>query len=293
MLHAACLAGLNPVALHVDHGIHLESHRWANELETTAIALGAPFASQRLEGLHAGMPNLENAARNARSHALRELAQAHKAGCILLAHHANDQAETVLLNLLRGTGLGGVGMPQQRRNDGLIWLRPWLQVPRSDILAYATAHALQWAEDPSNADLALRRNAVRHQLWPVVQAVESRALPSLLRFSSIALEAAQTEQALAAHWVQGFFQKNGENPAMEVHHLDWHGMVKDQSIPLQTALLRAWLAMLGCKPPTQAHAFAMLGQLNAKTGGGLRCVHEGWAFGFVGEFLQAAPPNRP
>lgn len=290
LLHAAKHAGLNPTAMHIDHGIHADSASWAETVHAFAVKLGIRFTSQRLSGLQANMPNLENAARNARHNALNVLAQQHGVDCVLLAHHANDQAETVLLNLLRGTGLGGVGMPMQRTTQGICWVRPWLDVPRSEVAVYAAASQLEWIEDPSNLDLSLRRNAVRHQVWPLVQAVEPRALPSLLRFSSIALEAAQTEHALAAHWIEGYIRNEC---VVEGQGIDWHGMVKHQPTAVQVALLRAWLAQLGCKPPTQAHAHAMLGQLNAKTGSGLRCMHDGWEFGFEGKTLRATQANTP
>lgn len=279
LLHAACGAGLQPIALHIDHGIHPNSASWAAQLEATAKQFGAPIATERVSGLTSDMPSLENAARNARHAALARLCEAYGVQTLLLAHHANDQAETVLLNLLRGSGLGGVGMPVSRKVGSTTWLRPWLQVPRKDIEVYAAQHGLSWAEDPSNLDETLRRNAVRHTLWPVVQAVEPRALPSLLRFASIAQEAATTEQALALQCLQLHIKPN--------HGLDWYAASKGHAPAVQAALLRAWLGLLGCKPPSQARLIAMLDQLNARTGDGLRCSHEGWAFVYLERVLWA------
>ena len=279
LLHAACEAGLKPIALHIDHGIHPDSEHWAKQVETTAKQFGAAFASERVSGLSRDIPSLENAARNARHAALARLCEAHGIQTLLLAHHANDQAETVLLNLLRGSGLGGVGMPASRTVGGTTWLRPWLQVPRKDIEAYAAQHGLKWVEDPSNTDETLRRNAVRHTLWPVMQAVEPRALPSLLRFASIAQEAATTEQALALQCLQPHIKPN--------HGMDWYAASKGHAPAVQAALLRAWLGLLGCKPPSQARLLAMLDQLNARTGEGLRCSHEGWAFVYLERVLWA------
>jgi tRNA(Ile)-lysidine synthase len=281
LLHAACGAGLKPIALHIDHGIHPDSAAWAQQVQTTALQFGAGFASVRVSGLAGDMPSLENAARNARHAALARLCDAHGIHTLLLAHHANDQAETVLLNLLRGSGLGGVGMPSSRTVGSSTWLRPWLQVSRKEIEAYAAQHGLSWIEDPSNTDETLRRNAVRHTLWPVVQAVEPRSLPSLLRFASIAQEAASTEQALALQCLQPHL-KNGNG-------LDWYAASKGHARTVQAALLRAWLGLLGCKPPSQARLLGMLDQLNARTGDGLRCSHEGWAFEYGARLLCAKP----
>lgn len=287
LLHAAHQAGLNPLVLHVDHGIHADSAQWAQEVHSRAQTLGLEFAVHRASGLTAGMANLENAARLARQQGLLSLAKAQGAGCVLLAHHANDQAETVLLNLLRGTGLNGVGMPPHRSVQGVAWVRPWLDIPKSTLLAYAQAQGLNWVDDPSNLDEALRRNAVRHSLWPVLLAVEPRALPSLLRFSKIATEAAQNERTLAARWVAEFIRPQNSNDEASGQRIAWHEMVKNQAVQVQMALLRAWLAHLGCRSPTQARAEAMLKQLNAKTGSGVRCSHEGWIFAFDGKTLVA------
>ncbi len=288
LLHAACAAGVaqgfKPIALHIDHGIHPDSIVWAAQVQATATQYEADFASERVGGLTGDMPSLENAARNARHAALARLCESHGIKTLLLAHHANDQAETVLLNLLRGSGLGGVGMPQSRQVGGTTWLRPWLNVPRADIEAYAAQHGLRWIEDPSNTDQTLRRNAVRHTLWPVVQAVEPRALPSLLRFANIAQEAASTEQALARQCLHPYIKpENG---------LDWFAASKGHTPAVQAALLRAWLGLLGCKPPTQARLASMLEQLNARTSDGLRCSHEGWALVYRAWVLFAEPAKN-
>jgi tRNA(Ile)-lysidine synthase len=318
LLHATCLAtsaaGLQPMALHIDHGIHPNSAAWAAQVQATAAQFGSGFASERVIGLSGDMPSLENAARNARHAALKRLCEQHGIKTLLLAHHANDQAETVLLNLLRGTGLGGVGMPQSRLVGDTTWLRPWLHLPRASIEAYAAQHQLSWLEDPSNTDQTLRRNAVRHTLWPVVQAVESRALPSLSRFADIALEAANTEQTLAALCLQPHIRPavhstNTEHAAPNTRGkvledtsthatkhtvcwqdgagLDWYAASQHQPPAVQASLLRAWLAQLGCKPPTQARLAGMLAQLNARTGDGLRCTHEHWRFEYRGRVLFA------
>lgn len=299
LLHAACTAaqacGFTPIALHIDHGLNADSAAWAAQVAATAAHYGAAFASERVTGLSPNMPSLENAARIARHAALARLCAAHGIQTLLLAHHANDQAETVLLNLLRGSGLGGVGMPAARTVGGTTWLRPWLAVPRSEIEAYAAQHGLSWVEDPSNTDQTLRRNAVRRTLWPVVQAVEPRALPSLLRFATLAQAAGNTETTLALRCLQ---------PYLHAHNgLDWVAASKGLDANAQAALLRAWLGTLGCKAPSQARLTAMLSQINARTGDGLRCSHEHWAFEYRERVLFAAtrsmintsfpPPRHP
>jgi tRNA(Ile)-lysidine synthase len=113
---------------------------------------------------------------------------------VALAHNRDDQAETVLMNLLRGTGVRGAsGMPSRSRLDGKLLLRPLLEVPRAAILAYAREQGLEWVEDESNADEALTRNFVRRRLGPLIEARFPRWRESLARaarhFAGVGLDA--------------------------------------------------------------------------------------------------------
>ena len=281
LLHAAVQAGLKPIALHINHNIHADAAQWSTHVAQCAALWGAGFDSRTLTGLSADMPSLEAAARSARHAALSTLCAKHGVTTLLLAHHANDQAETVLLNLLRGTGLTGVGMPTQRTVENTLWLRPWLNIPRLAIEQYASVYQLQWIEDPSNTDTTLRRNAVRHTLWPVLESVEPRALPSLTRFAGIAQGAGELLHALALRIVKQHLDSNNT--------LDWHAMVKGEAATVQLALLRAWLAHLNLRPPSTAQGLAMLDQLNARynhsAGDGLRCHYLGLTLSFKSKRL--------
>ncbi len=152
--------------LHLDHLIRPESAGDAEFVMRLCRELGVPCqvvtvdvaklaADQRI--------SLEAAGRDARREALTCLAQ--KFGCarIVLAHHRDDQAETLLQRLLRGTGLSG--LQAMRMRTGL-WWRPLLNFSRQQILDYATAQKLEWSEDASNCDPAFLRNRIRHQLIP-------------------------------------------------------------------------------------------------------------------------------
>ena len=132
-------------------------------------ALQAPCSAsdhQENSGGPKGGKGLEAAAREARYEAFSEA----KADCIALAHNLDDQAETVLMNLLRGAGARGAsGMPVRARfGDKTLW-RPLLGTPRSEIEAYARRQRLDWIEDESNADEALTRNFLRHRIGPLLE----------------------------------------------------------------------------------------------------------------------------
>ncbi len=272
LLHAAGEAfkgRAQVLALHVDHGIAADSAKWAGHCKQLATELGTAFAGQRLTGLRRGQPNIEEAARNARWNALVAMARRHDALALITAHHAQDQAETVLLNLMRGTGLAGIGMAASSVRDGLPILRPWLHLPRAVLAEFADQHQLRWIEDPSNADPALRRNAVRHQLWPAVLATDERALSSIVRFAELA------DQAEAVLQWLGQRQLAAMQPAPDM--LAWSAF---SACPdgVQAVLFRLWLASLHIRAPSQARLQAMLAQLAGEGAYSVRCVHAGWSF---------------
>jgi tRNA(Ile)-lysidine synthase len=286
LLHAAVQALKNKatvVALHVNHRINPAADSWEEHARQTAAALGIDSDVARLSGLAAGDRNLEERAREARWKALIRMAAKHNAVAILTAHHANDQAETVLLQLLRGTGLAGMGMREQSARDGLAVLRPWLKFERAQLEAFAAARELAWIEDPSNSDVALRRNAVRHALWPAVHAADDRALPSLLRFAEHAQHLDESMDWLATRWLNSCLDAN------DTHQLHW-GRLMEAPLPVRQLGFRAWIRRLGLRMPTQARLDAMLTQLDGKTAAGVRCVHEGWTFSKRGQVAIATPP---
>jgi tRNA(Ile)-lysidine synthase len=113
--------------------------------------------------------SVEALARDQRYAALGRMARAAGATLVLLAHHRRDQAETLLLQALRGGGVAGLaGMPARVERDGLTWARPWLALPRGAIEAYVRRYRLTFVEDDSNADPRFARNRLRHEVWPAL-----------------------------------------------------------------------------------------------------------------------------
>lgn len=120
--------------------------------------------------------SVESEARRVRYAALSEMARDVGADLILLAHHRRDQAETVLLQALRGAGVKGLAaMPADAERDGLRWARPWLHHPRQAIEAYVHQHGLQFVDDDSNADGRFARNRLRLAVWPALEAAFPQA----------------------------------------------------------------------------------------------------------------------
>lgn len=181
LLVLAAEAGLEPIAVHVDHGLREQSAQEADVVRDVAMGLGARFHGVRVHVPAGG--NLEARARDARYAAL-ELARAeHGATAVLVAHTADDQAETVLLNLLRGSGAPGLaGMPARRGHV----VRPLLDVRRAETHSLCGARGLAPVVDPTNADAAHRRNWIRLVVLPALGDGARRDLvPVLVRQAAV------------------------------------------------------------------------------------------------------------
>jgi tRNA(Ile)-lysidine synthase len=163
------LAGMDAAprleALHVDHGVHADSAHWALRCTETCEAIGVACSVRRAEP---GSP-AEDRLRRARYQVFESFCQ--EDDLLLLAHHQDDQAETVLLRLLRGAGPAGLaGMPSSRPCGRAILCRPLLEWPRERLREHAVSAGLDWIEDPSNAQPSYARNYLRREIMPRLEA---------------------------------------------------------------------------------------------------------------------------
>ncbi|HEX7329240.1 MAG TPA: tRNA lysidine(34) synthetase TilS [Casimicrobiaceae bacterium] len=195
------------VAFHVHHGLSAHADAWADLCRANCAALGVPLDIRRLDLARKSPAGIEAAARNGRYEALAELARTHAIDAVLLAHHADDQAETVLLQLLRGSGPRGLAaMPVSTADRGGVstadrgvrWLRPLLEVPREAIDACVEARALRYVDDDSNADARHRRNALRGSVVPALRAIAPGYPRTLVRAARLQADAAALLDDLAA-----------------------------------------------------------------------------------------------
>ncbi|MDX9740173.1 MAG: tRNA lysidine(34) synthetase TilS [Gammaproteobacteria bacterium] len=192
LLHAAAhlRRELAPLcAVHIDHGLQAASASWTAHCQACCEALGVDFISRTVQVDLGGGEGLEAAARRARYGAFAELLRA--GDCLLTAHHLDDQAETVLLQLLRGCGPHGLAAmaPIDDFASGL-HARPLLAVERDALLDYAHAARLSWIDDPSNSDTRLRRNYLRHDILPRLRRYWPAASRTLARSARHAAAAA-------------------------------------------------------------------------------------------------------
>jgi tRNA(Ile)-lysidine synthase len=169
--------GWTLAAFHVHHGISPHADAWRAHCAEAAQAVGAVFdaRSVSVDKVDKGREGLEAAARKLRYAALGEMCRAHGATLLLTAHHLDDQAETILLQLLRGSGVAGLsGMDAVNHAPGLLGdaalliARPLLGVPRASLAALAQAEDWAWVEDESNLDTRYARNALRHDVMPAL-----------------------------------------------------------------------------------------------------------------------------
>lgn len=182
-------------AVHVDHQLQADSQSWSRFCQTLADEQGIELVIEQVavdsaEGLEAG-------ARDARYGVLLPLARA-KGATLVMAHHRNDQAETVLFRLLRGAGVQGLSAmgEHSKQQDVPLW-RPLLGLSRESLEHWGAALSLRWREDPSNQDQSLRRNYLRHAIlpalrerWPGADATLARAADHMAEASELLHEVA-------------------------------------------------------------------------------------------------------
>jgi tRNA(Ile)-lysidine synthetase, N-terminal domain len=155
-------------AVYVHHGLQLEADAWAEHCKKTATDLGVDFKVIRVDAIAGQGESPEEVARNARYTALRTLIETDD--LLLVAQHREDQLETVLLQLFRGSGLSGLSAMPAFMNFGKgVLLRPLLNTPKIAVEVYAKLHNLSWIEDPSNQSNNFNRNFLRNAIVPLLK----------------------------------------------------------------------------------------------------------------------------
>ncbi len=225
-------------AIHVNHGLSPRADDWADFCRATCARLAVPLTVVPVVVDRSTGQGLEAAARAARYAAFADCAG--PGGTLLLAQHRGDQAETVLFNLLRGSGVAGAaGMRGERENHGLRLLRPLLGTARAEIDAYAPARGLAWIDDESNDDTRLSRNFLRHRILPELNERFPGAEAALVRAAGHFAEAGELLDALAeVDW-----QRVADGDAARLPQL------RELAPARLRNLLRWRLQQLGWQPP--------------------------------------------
>jgi tRNA(Ile)-lysidine synthase len=250
------LAGIAPRlqfslrAVHVNHGISPNAGRWAEFCAGQCARLSIPLQVETVDIEPHRSLGLEGAARKARYEAFARV----DADCLVLAQHRDDQAETLLLRLLRGSGLRGLAAMFPVRSlagTRAKLLRPLLDVPRSEIEAYARAVGVEWMEDESNADTVRQRNFLRHEALPLLERQFPAARAAIARAAANLGEARDLLDAMA----QGDLDACSDGEAVDVPALLALGEARAKNV------LRFWCGTHGIEPLSAARLAELLRQL--------------------------------
>ncbi len=261
-------------AFHIHHGLQKQADDWLIFCEKLAKKYKIHFDFRLLHLVgNQEQGNIEARARAARYEALTDLCIEYGIDDLLLAHHQNDQAETVLLQLLRGSGVAGAaGMPTSReintKADKITLWRPLLAQSKKELEAYAKEHKLKWIEDPSNQDSKYRRNAIRKTIIPALEKIQPEAIANLARSAGLLGEAQDLLNRLARQDGKSILLKDG----VQLKQLR---ELAAQDLPAANNVLRHWFKTNGLTMPSQERLAAWWRDLNTvKAGGQLEWSHD-------------------
>ena len=279
---------------HLDHAQRSQSAAEVQFVEARCRELELPLIAERLRAPDgAGSPLTENAMREERYAFFHRAAGQANAGALVLAHQADDRAETFLMRLLAGSGPTGLSSIRPlERLDGLTVARPLLAVRRSRLRQYLEERGLKWLDDPSNEDSKGKRTWVRHRLLPFMNdRMDLDVVPRIVRASELAQEESGALDQACEEILDRLVQP-GEPPSagrLSIGHELW----KSARAPLRRRLLRQWLWKLRSSP--HPPGFSAVGEAlgfaeRAAEGAELRTVErlhlvkrDGWLIAFPTE----------
>ncbi|MDD5035164.1 MAG: tRNA lysidine(34) synthetase TilS [Methylococcaceae bacterium] len=230
-------------AIHIHHGLQQDADAWSEHCAEVCRGLDMPFLAVRVDA-HAGPGDSpEEAARTARYRAIR--AQLAEGDAVLTAQHRDDQAETLLIQLMRGAGLAGLAaMPECAPFEPGLLLRPLLGFSRAQLREYGKLHGLHWIEDPSNEDLAYDRNFLRHEIIPLLEQRWPGLKKALARSAGHCAEAQRQWVRLADDLCRSVLDQDGQCLNL--------AKLRDFQEADQRLVLREWMRSRGYRMPSQA-----------------------------------------
>ncbi|RDH90016.1 MAG: tRNA lysidine(34) synthetase TilS [endosymbiont of Seepiophila jonesi] len=235
--------------IHIHHGLQSEADAWGEHCRNFAAACDVPYHQVNLALTPSAGESIEALAREGRYRVLADLLQPDD--WLLTAQHQDDQAETLLLQLLRGSGPAGLAAMAKTARLGKGWLqRPLLGFTRQVLEAYAQSKGLTWVEDPSNRDLEFSRNYLRHKIMPRIQMHWPAASATLSRSAGLCADAQVLIDELAAEDMQQC--RGSESGRLSVK------ILSRLSEPRIRSLLRHWVREQGAAAPGYRHLQRML-----------------------------------
>jgi tRNA(Ile)-lysidine synthase len=259
---------------HIHHGLQKAADQWLVFCEKLSKKYQAHFDFRLLHFQNHAAGNIEARARAGRYEALTELCVEHGIEDLLLAHHQNDQAETVLLQLMRGSGVAGLSaMPQERistlNGHSISLWRPLLGQSKVDLEVYAKLHKLKWIEDPSNQSTVFRRNAIRKQIIPRLKKIQPEAVANLARSAELLAQSQKLLDRLAIQDGKDIF-------TCQNLQLSTLLSLADRDLPAANNVMRYWLKSNGLSMPSQERLDAWWQDLwGVKPQAHLEWMHDG------------------
>jgi tRNA(Ile)-lysidine synthase len=269
-------------ALHVHHGISAHADSWSVFCTDLCAKFSLPLKIEHVDINPLRAMGIEAAARQLRHAALAQ----QPVDFTVLAHHQDDQAETLLLQLLRGAGVRGASAMQmlKLRQGKSALLRPLLNVKRSELEDYAREHDLSWVEDDSNLDVSYPRNFLRHQIFPVLEQRFPAYRKTLARSAQHFAEAAELLDELAAQDALSAITED----RLSVASLRLLSSARGKN------LLRYFLAARGAPIPDTTRLGEMLRQLcEAGEGAQIKITWQGWQLRCYREHAYVLPVTLP
>jgi len=215
-------------AIHINHDLSSNADDWLIFCHNKCKELGIPIKSEKINIKHDISMGIEAAARKGRYQAL----ETYRKGILVLGHHQNDQAETLLLQLFRGSGLNGLAAMQVFDQERFIW-RPLLKINRGKIEDYAEENNLNFIEDESNKNLQFDRNFLRKKVLPLIQSRYPDIINTISRSSENIAEGLNLHKAIAKEDANLYFSKNKECLSLS--------MIKKLDKERVVNLIRWWL----------------------------------------------------
>ena len=282
MLHAMHSVGLKDVqCVYVDHGWSELGQQWKTWCQRQVEKYGYHFTSFSIQARSMEGEGLEDASRKGRYECLSSVLDAHSVMCV--AQHADDQAETLLIQLLRGKGVEGLaGMPRSQPLGKGTMLRPWLDVGKDTITQYIHKHSIEYIDDPSNADTHLDRNFIRHHIIPAMKEHRWIQAPKLI---------ARTAEHLQAHLLvqkDWYVMKKKEcsvNGQVSVRKL------RSMEAPVLSTFIKMWLEDEHDTHPTKLACDLITHSILQKKGGVTIQWEKGQAF-IKGDTIEVQKLNN-
>ena len=240
------------VAVHINHGLQGAASDFESHCKAACAARGVPLHVERVDARNAAGESPEDAARVARYDAIHRVALRENVATVVLAQHADDQVETLLLAMSRGAGLAGLsGMRADWERDGIAYRRPLIDVGATAIRSWLREQDNEWIEEPTKASEKYTRNRIRSRLLPAL----AESFPAYRdTFARSARNAAQA-QVLLEEIAAEDLQRTGVPPAIEA--------LRAMSRQLQANVLRHWLKSVHAEQPSSAQLEELLDQVAA------------------------------